>query len=232
MRFAQKLGELFARELGLLGRQGERVVHRQDGGEVAREVFRRRPTRGEDEDGAEVGQECLGDEARPVAVGAGVELVGQRVEHGLLQRHGAQGVDDQFHVAPQAAQPGGHVARIADAAAQEQELRARRREGEGEFVVRAPVGVAEHLVFVDDQDARAASAQQGGALGFQGGDDHPRAGVDGHVARADAHVPPGGAPLGVLVVRQCAGGHGVDGLSLERAVEQLEDVGLPEPVGA
>ena len=41
------------------------------------------------------------------------------------------------------------------------------REGEGEFVVGAPVRVAEHLVFVDDEQARAASAQRACRAGFR-----------------------------------------------------------------
>ena len=88
------------------------------------------------------------------------------------------------------------------------------REREGEFVVRAPVRVAEHLVFVDDEQLRPASVQEGAALGFERGDDHAGIGAFVDIARADTHVPTGGAPLGELVVRQRAGGHGEDGLPL------------------
>ena len=103
-------------------------------------------------------------------------------------------------------------------------MRAGRGEGEGEFVVGPAVRVAEHLVFVDDEQLRPAPVQEPAALGFQGGDDHAGVGAQVHVARADAHVPTGGAPLGVLVVGQRAGRHREHGLPLERGVQQLEDV--------
>ena len=86
--------------------------------------------------------------------------------------------------------------------------------------------IAEHLVFVDDEQARAASVQQRAALGFERGDDHAGVGPFVDIARADPHVPTGGAPFGELVVGQRAGGHREDGLALERGVEQLEDVRL------
>ena len=223
--------QFLARQRALLGREHQRIVHGQRGGEVAREFLRRQPARREGEDRPEVGQQRLGDQPRPVpAAGsarrADVHLVGQRVEQGFLHGHGAFGVGDEFHVAAQPPQPRGHVAGVAHAAAQQQELRAGRREREREFVIGAPVRVAEHLVFVDDEQARAASAQQRAALGFERGDDHAGLGAFVDIARADAHVPAGGAPFGELVVGQRAGGHGEDGLTLERGIEQLEDVRL------
>ena len=72
----------------------------------------------------------------------------------------------------------------------------------------------------------SASVQEAAALGFERGDDHAGVGPFVHVARADAHVPAGGAPFGELVVGQRAGGHGEHGLTLERGIEQLEDVRL------
>ena len=224
--------ELFPGERGLLGREDERIVHGQGGGEFAREVLAGGAARGEDEDRPQVGQERLGDQPRPVAAErAGVQPHGQRVQQRFLQRHGPLAVRDEFRVAPQPPQPRRHVARVAHAAAEQQQLGVRRREREGQFVVRAPVGVAEHLVFVDDEQLRPPAAQQLAALGFQRGDDDARLGPLVDVARADAHVPTGGAPLGVLVVGQRAGGHGEHGLTLERGIQQLEHVGLARAGG-
>ena len=86
--------------------------------------------------------------------------------------------------------------------------------------------VAEHLVFVDDEQARTLLAQEIAALGFQRCDDHARVRALDDVARADADIPTDGAPLGKFVIRQRPGRHREHRLSAQRRVEQFENVRL------
>ena len=78
----------------------------------------------------------------------------------FLQRHRTLLVPDQRRPPPQPFQPRHHLLRIGHAAAQEQQLRARRRQGQRQLVIQAPVRVAQHLVFVHHQQRRAVAADQ------------------------------------------------------------------------
>ncbi|MFM1943760.1 MAG: hypothetical protein RI897_2742 [Verrucomicrobiota bacterium] len=68
-------------------------------------------------------------------------------------------------------EPFGDVLGVCDGAAEEEELGGGWCEGEGEFVVEAAVGVAEHLEFVDDEEGGALAVDESMFLGFEGGDD-------------------------------------------------------------
>src|SRR2546429_6768307 len=58
---------------------------------------------------------------------------------------------DQHSLASEPTQPFHHLLRIGHAAAEQEQLRLRRRERDGEFVIQAAVGVAEHLILVHHQ---------------------------------------------------------------------------------
>jgi hypothetical protein len=64
--------------------------------------------------------------------------------------------------------------------------------------------------------------------GFEGGDDERGRGVDGDVAGDDAHAPAAGAPFGVFVVGEGAGGDGEQRAAGEIRLlgPALEDVGF------
>ena len=143
----------------------------------------------------------------------------------LLQRHGAFVVANQDGLAAEALQPFDDVLRVAHAAAEQQQLRLRRRQRHGQFVIQAAVQVAEHLVFVHHQQGGAVALDEAVLLRFQRGDQHGRAEILRQVAGGDADIPAAGAPFGELVVGQRAGGHGVDGLPAILALvgPELED---------
>ena len=85
----------------------------------------------------------------------------------FFQRNGAFFVADEHGLASEAFQPFDDLLRIGHAAAEEEELRAGRRQREGQFVIQAPVRVAQHLVFVHHQQGRAVAADEAVLLGFQ-----------------------------------------------------------------
>ena len=91
--------------------------------------------------------------------------------------------------------------------------------------------VADHLVFVDHEKLRPVATQEAGALRFERGDDDLGIEVQGEIAGRDADIPAAGAPFGELVVRECAGRDGEDGLAFERGIEQLENVSLARAGG-
>ena len=93
-------------------------------------------------------------------------MVIQVVGVDLLERHGAVVVFDEDRSAPEATEPFDDVLRVADTAAQEQELGLRRGESQGEFVIQAAVGVADHLVFIHHQQRRAVAGDEAVLLGF------------------------------------------------------------------
>ena len=102
-------------------------------------------------------------------------MVAEVVGMDLLQRHGAVFVANEHGLAAQPLQPFDDILRVADAAAQQQQLGLRRRQGHGQLVIQAAVQVAEHLVFVHDQQGGAVALDEAVLLGLQRGDQHRRA---------------------------------------------------------
>ena len=181
--------------------------------------------RGEDEDGSEVFRKRLGDEARPVAAHFGGDMEVETVRVNLFERHGPVLVADEQRLAAEAREPLHDVLRIGDAAGKKQELRLRRGEREGEFVIQPAIRVREHLVFVHDQQRRAVARDEPVLLGLQRGHHDRCAQILREIAGGDADVPAARAPLGELVVGERARGHGVDGLAaiLPAVGPQFED---------
>jgi hypothetical protein len=105
-------------------------------------------------------------------------------------------------------------------------LRLRRGEGEGQFVVHPAHGVADHLIFVDHEKARAEPLKKFAFLGFERRDQDLCFRAQGEVSRGDAHIPTARLPFGQFVVRQSASGHREDGLATQRWQEKFEDIGL------
>ena len=107
----------------------------------------------------------------------------------------------------------------------------RRRHRDGQFVVQTAVGVAEHLVFVDDQQLGAVTVDQSVFLGLKRGNDDRCVKVFGEVTGGDADVPATGTPLREFVIGQGTGGHGVDRLAWVTALvgPQFEDERFARP---
>jgi len=223
----EELAEAVGGEEFLLGGKGEEVEEREGGGEFAGEFLGGAAAGGEDEEGAEVGHEGAGDEAGPEAADGGGDAVGEGFEFDFLLGDGAVGVVDEDGVAANAAEPLDGFIGVGDAAAEEEKLGGGFGEGEDEFVVHAADGVAEHLVFVHDEEVGAFGAEEAAFLGFEGGDDDGGVEVVGDVAGGDADVPAGGAPFVEFVVGEGAGGDGEDGVAAAALLhEELEDEGF------
>ncbi len=151
---------------------------------------------------------------------------GSAAQIDFLERDGPHVVRDEHRVATDSLKPRDHILRIFHTAAEEQELRFRRREGERQFVMHAPHRVGDHLIFVDHEKARTVPAQEAGTLCFQGRDHDPGIEIQGQIAGRNADVPATRAPFRELVVRQRSRGHGEDRLPFEGRVEQLKNEGL------
>ena len=209
----------------------EGIGRGQLAGEVGGHGFGSLAARGEDQDRPQVLGQRLGDQPRPVAADFGRHMVAQAVGVDFFQRHGAMVMADQDGLAAKAVQPFDDILRVAHAAAQQQQLRLRRRQRDGQLVIEAAVRVAEHLVFVHDEQRRAVALNEAVLLGLQRGHQHGRAQVLRQVARGNADIPAAGAPLGQLVIGQRAGWHSVDGLAAVLALvgPELEDQRLARP---
>ncbi len=133
---------------------------------------------------------------------------------------------DEHGVAPDAPQPRDDILRIADASAEQEELRLRRREREREFVIHAAMRVADHLVFIDDEELRAFAPDETPPLRLERRDDDAGIEPEREIAGGDADIPAALAPLGELVICERAGRHGEDGLPFQLRLEHLEDVGF------
>jgi len=209
----EQAGEVIAHDLALGDAQLQRIRARQVAGQVSGEGFRRLAARGEHQHGAQVVGERLRDRAWPVASNLGWQIIIEVLDMDFFKRNGAVLVADQVGVASQTPQPLDHVLRIADAAAQQQELCGGRGQGDGQLVVEPAVGVPDHLVFIDDEQAWAGALHQAVLLCFERGDEDRRVEILGQVARGDADVPPARPPLGQFVVRQRACRNGIDRLA-------------------
>ena len=102
---------------------------------------------------------------------------------------------------------------IGDAAAEEEKLGLGWGEGEGKFIVKPAVGVADHLVFVNNEQGGSIALDEAVFLRLQRGDENGGVEIFGEVASGDADVPAASAPLGEFVIGKGAGGDGVDGLA-------------------
>lgn len=209
----QQFGQMIARNQFLRGAELEGIGGGKIAGEFGGYGFSGLPARGEDEDGAEVFRQRFGAEARPVALNFAGHMEIEIVGLDFFERHGTMIVADKNCGAAQPMQPFDDVLRIGDAAAEEEELGVRRREGKGEFVIEAAVGVADHLIFINDEERRAIALDEAGFLGFESGDKDGRLEIFGKIARGDAHIPAARAPFREFVVGQRAGGDGVDGVA-------------------
>lgn len=221
----QHFGEMFADELLLFERELKRIRAGQVTRDFGGEHFRGFAARRKDQHGTEVFCERLGNEARPVAANFTRQVPVQIVRLHLFQRHGANVVTDQFRHATETLKPFHDVLRIGDAAAEEEQLRLRRREGEGEFVVQPAILVADHLIFVHDQQRGAVAANESVLLRLQCGDKDGRFEIFREITGGDADVPAARAPFGELVIGEGARGHGVNRLAaiFPLVRPQLED---------
>jgi hypothetical protein len=122
-------------------------------------------------------------------------------------------VADENRFAAKAGEPFDDVVGIGDAAAEEEELGLRRREGESEFVIEAAVGVPDHLIFIHDEEGGAIALDEAVLLGLESGYKDGGGKIFGEVAGGDADIPAAGAPFGEFVISEGAGGDGVDGLA-------------------
>ena len=127
--------------------------------------------------------------------------------------------------------PGDHVLGIGHAAAEHEQLGLRRRHRDGQLVVQATAGIAEHLVFVNDQQLGTVAIDQSVFLSLKRGNDDRCVKVFGEVPGGDADVPATGTPLRKFVIGQGSGGHSVDRLAWVTALvgPQFEDERFARP---
>lgn len=156
--------------------------------------------------------------------------LGQGDVRNVLQRDRALLGGDDFGGAAEVAQPGGEVLGVGDRAAQQEQASAVWGECDGAFVMTATGGVGDHLIFVDDEQGGAFSAHESLDLGFKSSDEDWGVDVFRDVSGGDADVPFGVLPLGVFVIGEGAGGHGIDSLTLVLVMtglmQEFEDVGF------
>jgi hypothetical protein len=149
----------------------------------------------------------------------------------FIERNGALGHVDEFHTAAEAVQPGGDLGGVAHAAAEEEKLSGRRREGERHLIIEPAHGVGEHLVFVEDEESRGVAREDALALGLEGGDQDGGVKIFRQISGGDADIHAEGLPLAPFVVGEGAGGDRVDGLAeaggFGGCEKEFEDAGLP-----
>ena len=229
----EEFGEVFADDEFLVLAELERIGCGKIAGEFGGHGFGGLAAGREDKNGAEVFGEAFGDEARPVALDfAGdveIEVVGVK----FFERDGTMFVPDKNGATAEASEPFNDGIGIGNAATKEEKLGLGRGEGESEFVVKAAVGVADHLVFVNDEEGGAVALDEAIFLSFEGGDEDGGVEIFGEVAGGDADVPAASAPLGEFVIGEGAGGDGVNRLAAIFAAvgPKLEDERLARAGG-
>jgi hypothetical protein len=224
----EESGDGFTDEGFLLGGESEGVGVGELAGEFIGEGFGGLAAWGEDEDGAEVFGEGFCYEAGPVAFDGGGQVELEIVAVDFLEGYGAEVMADEGGLAAEALEPFGDVLGVGDGATEEEELGGGWGEGEGELVIEAAVGVAEHLEFVDDEECGALASDESMFLGFEGGDDDWGVEVFREVTGGDADVPALVAPFGEFIIGEGAGGNRVDDLLLGPALfgPEFEDEGF------
>lgn len=135
------------------------------------------------------------------------------MRHDFLKRNGALVRANERGFSSETFQPVDDGLGIFHAAAKKEHLRFRRRERNAELVIDSALRVAQELIFIDDEELRSAPLEERRFLCFQGGDDDFCLEIFGNVAGRDADVPAAFAPFGELVIGQCAGRDGENGLS-------------------
>jgi hypothetical protein len=208
----EHFGQMLAGEVFLFRGEGQGIWDGELTCEFGGEGFGGESTWGEDKDWPEIFGEGFGDEPRPVTTDIGGDVVIEAVGVDFVEWDGAELVPDEESAAAEAFEPFDDVVWVGDAAAEEEELGGAGCESDGELVIETAVGVAEHLVFVDDEEGGAFALDEAMFLSFEGGDEEGCVEVMGEVAGGDADVPAAGLPFGEFIVGECAGGDGVDGL--------------------
>ena len=101
-------------------------------------------------------------------------------------------------------------------------------QSQGQFVIQAPIQVAQHLIFIDDEQSRTDALDEPALLRLQSRHHDGRRQILRQIAGGDAHVPSSRAPLGQLVIGQGASGDGIDGLTAVAALvgPQFKDQSL------
>ncbi len=142
---------MFAHDKLLRCAQLQRIGCGQLAGKIRSHALSRLPARGEDQHRSEVLGQRLCHQAGPVTSNLGRNVVVEVVRMDFFERHGALFVADKHCLASKPLEPFDHVLGIGHAAAEEQQLRLRRRESHCQLVVQAPIQVFHHLIFVHDE---------------------------------------------------------------------------------
>ena len=227
----QHSGQVITHEILLPCRQLERVGIRQIAGDVGGERLGRTPAWCKNQNRPKPLSQRLGREPRPIAANLSWDVVVEHTGINLLERHRPVVMPNPLGLPAQSLQPTDHVFGIGHTAAEHQELGLRRRHGDGQLVIEATVGVAEHLILVDYQQPRAVAGDEPVFLRLERGNNDRRVEVLRQVAGGDADVPAARPPLGQLVIGQGAGWHGVNRLARISALvgPQLENEGFAGP---
>ncbi len=196
----EQFGQVITGDQLLFGTKLERIGRGQLPREFCRHGFRSLPARRENQDRPQIFREGLGNEPRPVSPNLARHVIAQISRVYFLKRHWTKIMPDQDRFAAEPMQPFHDILRIGDAAAEQEQLGLGRRERDGQFVVQASVQIADHLVFIHDQERRTIALDEPMFLGLQRRDEHGRAQVLRQVAGGDADVPTTGAPFREFII--------------------------------
>lgn len=224
---AEEGAEGMAGEFFLFGGENEGIFFGEGAGDFDSDVLGGAAARCEEEQRGHFSFEDTGDGAWPVTANGIGNAVGEGFHGNFLKGDGTFAVGDQFGGPPEAAEPVADRFGIADGAAEEKEARLWRRGGDGDLVIEAPLVIADHLVFIDDEEIGTLAVEEAGFLGFEGGDDDGGIGTERAVAGDEADRPAEGFPFEQFIVGEGAGGNGVDGAAVEAAIhEEFKDIGF------
>ena len=165
----EQLGQVFADQELLPGAELERVGRGQLPRQLVGHCFGGLPARRKDQDRPQVFRQRLGHQPRPVAADFARNMITQAVGMDLFLRDGAPVVANQDGFPAESLQPFDHILRVVHAAAEQQQLRLRGGQGNGQLIVQATVKVAEHLVFIHHQQSGAVPPDQTVLLRLQRG---------------------------------------------------------------
>jgi hypothetical protein len=225
----KQTGEVVAGEQLLFGAELKRIGCGQLAGQIGGHRLCGLASWSEYQDGAKIFGEGFGHEPGPITLDVSGHMVAEAIGVDFLQGDRALIVTDQDGLAAKSLKPFGDILRIGDAAAEKEQLRVRRGKGDGEFVIETAVAVADHLVFIHDEQGGAFTGKQAILLSFKGSDQDGRIKVFREVAGGNPHVPPSRSPLGKLIVCESPSRDGIDGLPSIFALvrPEFENQGFP-----
>ena len=142
----------------------------------------------------------------------------------LVERDGTLAVANGGDLPSTAGKPGLNFARIGYTATEEEQLGVGWSHRQSELIIHATSWVADHLVFVDYEQAWTFAGHECALLSFERCDDDGRIKIVGEVACRNADAPAHGLPFAQLVVSKGTCRYGKDCFASKGTFdEMLED---------